>query len=179
VGGPILTIQSPLLEEARMNRAPDPYLWMTVEDFAASLERPPSELVSQVLDGALEGLRYKDRWYVARPKVTVHYPDPQDKSTAELRLLACRMGSYLTAGRGEVVIPLRYEDPDKDDALTRLTELAQEPPEEPAKVRLAGRTWILDSSLYADLSSAILAFDVEHDLGDLLRHLPPASSDSD
>lgn len=162
-----------------MGRAPDPYLWMTVEDFSASFDRLPSEAVSQVLDGLLDGLRYQDRWYVARPRVTVRYPNPEDKATAELCLLACRLGAYLTAGRGEVVIPLRYDDPDKDDTFTRLTDLALCPPEEPAKIKLAGQTWILDSSLYADLSSAILAFDVEHDLGDLLRNLPPASSDSD
>ena len=160
-----------------MTPKPDPYQWMSVERFSAQHGVRPSETVSQVLDGGLEGLRYYDRWYVARALVTLHYPNPDDKTVAELRLLACRLGQYLTAARGEVVIPLRYDDPDKEPTLSKLLELHLDPPAEPATVRLAGQDWVVDSSLYQDLSSAILAFDIEHDLGNLLRDLPPTSDE--
>ena len=160
-----------------MTPKPDPYLWMSVERFSTERGVRPSETVSQVLDGGLQGMRYYDRWYVARPLVTLHYPNPDDNTVAELHLLACRLGRYLTAARGEVVIPLRYDDPDKDPTLNQLLDVQcqVDPPHTPITVRLAGQDWIIDSSLYADLGGAILAFDVEHDLGDMLRGLPPVS----
>jgi hypothetical protein len=160
-----------------MTPKPDPYLWMSVERFSTERGVRPSETVSQVLDGGLQGMRYYDRWYVARPLVTLHYPNPDDNTVAELRLLACRLGRYLTAARGEVVIPLRSDDPDKEPTLSKLLDIHLDPPPDPATIRLAGQDWIVDSSLYADLSSAILEFDIEHDLGGLLRSMPPATED--
>lgn len=160
-----------------MSTTPDPYLWISVERYAAELNVRPSELMSRVLDGTLEGLRQEDRWYVARPRVTLFYPDPDDNTVAELQFRALRLGGYLTAGRSEVVIPLRADDPDKDATLSKLMDAGIKPPAEPLQFRLAGQEWTTDSSLYQDLGAAILEFDVEHDLGDLLQQVPPSESE--
>jgi hypothetical protein len=149
----------------------NPTLWIPAEQYAAERGLEASEVVSRIIDGALPGRRDRQRWYVARPPVMLHFPDPANLDVAELRLLAFSMGRYLTEGRTELTIPLHRTDPDRDTALNILLDALQGPPPDPPRIKLAGHDWCVDSSLQLDLTGALIEFEVVHDSRALSRHI--------
>ena len=149
-----------------MAKTPDPDIWRPVEDLAADWDIPVSEAVSLILDGDLEGTRFSHRWYVVRPVVTLHYPDPGDRRHAELRFRACRLGNYLTAARGELVIPIRHGDPGMKEAIDLAWQIDESKAPEATTVRFGSQEWIVDSTLARDLGRALLHFDVEYEIQD-------------
>src|ERR1700744_5145078 len=114
--------------------------WIPVEDYAAEAGMPPSELVSAIIDGNLPGERQGDRWYVAAPLVELVPPGGLDDDIAFLKISACRMGCYVTAGRGDLEIPLRFDDPGRLAALTAFDSAMSSgvPPETPLAISLNG-----------------------------------------
>ena len=95
----------------------DLMLWMPAEELARRRGVPVSDIVGMAMAGQIESRRQGDRWYVERPLVWLHYPDPTDVTQAELKVFALAMGRYLTAARRMVTIPLRREDPDREESL--------------------------------------------------------------
>ena len=133
--------------------------WVSVEEYAVDAGIQPSELVSMILDGGLSGERRGNRWYVARPLVVLE-PTGSADGTALLKLAACRIGSYVTAGRGELGIPLRFEDPGRPAALEAINAAMQKVPELPVEICLNGGHFLIDSSLWVDLGAALVEFDI-------------------
>ncbi len=133
--------------------------WIPVEDYAADAGLQPSELVSLILDGGLPGERRGNRWYVARPLVVLE-PAGSADGTALLILAACRIGSYVTAGRGELCIPLWFEDPGRPAALEAINAAMQKVPGLPVEICLNGEHFLIDSSLWVDLGAALVEFDI-------------------
>lgn len=149
-----------------MTHVPDPAIWRPVEALASEWGAPVSEIVSLILDGAVEGKRSGNRWYVLRPVVTLHYPNPADRRHAELRLRTCRLGNFLTAGRGELVIPIHRGDPGLAGAIAPAWKLARSKPQRAATVRLGAQEWIIDSTLVLDLGRCLLSFQEDHKVGE-------------
>ena len=147
-----------------MPQKPDPDIWRPVEELAADWNIPVSEAMSLILDGDLEGKRFSYRWYVVRPVVTLHYPDPNDRSNAELRFRACCIGNYLTAARGELIVPIRHGDPGMKEAINLAWKIDESKPPEAATLRFGSQEWIVDSTLARDLGRALLYFDVEYEV---------------
>lgn len=133
--------------------------WISVEDYAANAELEPSEMVSIILDGNLPGERQGSRWYVAAPLVVL-VPGESSDGTALLKIAACQMGSYVTAGRGELGIPLRFDDPGRPAALAAINEAMTKVPTLPVEIHLNGEYFHIDSSLWADLGAALVEFKV-------------------
>ncbi len=133
--------------------------WIPVEEYAADAEILPSELVSMILDGKLPGERHGNRWYVAAPLVQLVHPDDSD-DTALLRIAACRLGCYVTAGRGELGIPLHFADPGRPAALATLNAAmaTERPPDLPVEIYLNGEHFMIDSSLWGDLGAALVEY---------------------
>lgn len=133
--------------------------WIPVEEYAATAEMPSSELVSLILDGQLPGERHGNRWYVAAPLVELVHPEGSS-STALLKIAACRLGCYVTAGRGELGIPLRCGDPGRPAALAALNTAIETNmhPELPIEIYLNGEHFMIDSSLWVDISSALIEY---------------------
>jgi hypothetical protein len=139
--------------------------WIPVEDYAAEAGLHPSELVSMILDGALEGERQGIRWFVAQPLVVL-------QSVADgglLTISACCLGSYVTAGRGELSIPLRFDDPGRPAALVAIDAAMEVRPELPVEIHLNGERYLIDSSLWVDLGAALVKFEalVDPSVGEL------------
>ena len=133
--------------------------WIPVEDYAADAGLQPSEVVSMVRDGGLPGERRGNRWYVAQPLVALE-PSGSGPDTALLKIAACRIGSYVTAGRGELGIPLRFEDPGRPAALDAINAAMQKVPELPVGICLNGEYFLIDSSLWVDLGAALVEFEI-------------------
>lgn len=133
--------------------------WIPVEDYAVDAELHPSGLVSMILDGVLAGERQGNRWYVARPLVMLEPPNSAN-DTAWLKISACRIGSYVTAGRGEFGIPLRCQDPGQSAALAAINAALRYPPDLPVEIYLNGEHFLIDSSLWVDLGAALVEFQV-------------------
>jgi len=110
-----------------MTAGNDSSQWISVEDYGGDAGIAPSELVSMILDGDLAGARHGDRWYVAGPLVVLEHPRILD-DVGWLTISACCLGSYVTAGRGELGIPLRFEDPGRPAALIALEEALKRGP---------------------------------------------------
>lgn len=133
--------------------------WIPVEDYAADADLKPSELVSMILDGELPGERQGNRWYVAAPLVVL-VPGGSSDGAALLKISACCMGSYVTAGRGELGIPLRFDDPGRPAALDAINEAMTKVPDLPVAIHLNGEHFLIDSSLWVDLGAALVEFKV-------------------
>jgi hypothetical protein len=134
--------------------------WISVEDYAHDAGMPPSELVSRILDGRLPGERQGNRWYVAAPNVVLVLPETAAYDTAVLKICACCLGSYVTAGRGQLVIALRADDPGRRIALTALNAaIARDtPPTLPLEVVFNEESFLFDSSLWLDLAAALVEY---------------------
>jgi hypothetical protein len=131
-----------------------------VENYAADVGMLASELVSLILDGKWPAERREDRWYIAAPLVQLVHPDDSD-DTGLLKIAACRLGCYVTAGRGELGIPLRFADPGRPAALVALNAaLSKETsPELPVEIHLNGEHLLIDSSLWVDLGAALVEYE--------------------
>jgi hypothetical protein len=88
-----------------------------------------------------------------------------DDQTAYLTIAACRLGPYLTAGRGQLVIGLQLDDAAPAHALARLNEAMTKVPELPLALELAGQRLLVDSSLWCDLAAALFEFGIQHNGG--------------
>ncbi len=128
-----------------------------VEAFATDTGLESSELVSLILDGKLAGERHGNRRYVAAPLVTL-IPDGFPDGSALLRVSACRISCYLTAGRGELGIPLRFADFGRPAALVALQEALDRPVVLPVEIHLNREYFLIDSSLWVDFSAALIEF---------------------
>jgi hypothetical protein len=138
---------------------PDPYLWTSAVAWATTHAESTAAVIHSIRQGTLPGEYLDGSWYVARPTVTLHYPNPADFHRAELRLLALQMGEYLTAARRDLVLPLTADDPDFDESLRFLLECLQGPETHPVPFRLGGRRWRVDASLHFDLVLALMEFE--------------------
>lgn len=111
--------------------------------------------------GALPGRKIAGRWFVAPPLVRLEYPNTEDPTTGLLRISACKLGSWVTAGRGELGIPLSVDDPGRAAALQHLNAaIRKRAPGLPVAVHLSGEGYLFDSSLWVDLGAALVEFDV-------------------
>ena len=137
-----------------------PLKWIPVEEYASDAEMTPSELVSMILDGQLPGERRGNRWYVAAPLVRLVHRDDLAGNTALLIIAACRLGRYVTAGRGELGVPLRFADPGRPAALAALNAamVRDTPPDMPVEIFLNGEHLLIDSSLWVDLGASLLEY---------------------
>jgi len=141
----------------------DLMLWMPAEELARRRGVPVDDIVGMAMAGQIESCRQGDRWYVERPLVWLHYPDPAHPTCAELKVFALALGRYLTAARRMVTIPLRSNDPDREESLETLCDALQGPLPEPVPFRLDGRDFLVDSSLQLDLAAALVDFDARYD----------------
>jgi len=133
--------------------------WIPVEDYAADAEFEPRELIRMIQNGELPGEKQGNRWYVSAPLVVLVSGGSSD-GTALLKIAACRMGSYVTAGRGELGIPLRFDDPGRPAALDVLNEVMTKVPDLPVEIHLNGEYFHVDSSLWLDLGAALVEFQI-------------------
>jgi len=141
--------------------------WVSVEDYAFGTDLRTSEIVSFILDEKLEGRRFGDRWYVARPHVVLILPGADDGDVAVLRIAAFCIGPYVTAGHGRLEIPLRSDDPGRTGARQELDAAMRKVPDLPLEIRVNGERCLFDSSLWVDLGAALVEYppcqcDVEH-----------------
>ncbi len=133
--------------------------WIPVEDYAAVAGMKSGELIKMIVDGDLPG-EYRDGdWFIARPPVVLEHPSGDD-GKAWLKISACRLGSYVTEGRGEIGIPLRFDDPGRPAALVALEEAMRNPPGLPVEIYLNGEYLLVDSSLWQALSAALFEYEV-------------------
>jgi len=130
-----------------------------VEDYAAVAGIKSGELIQMIVDGSLPGEYREGDWFVARPLVVLEHPS-EAESCAWLKISACRLGSYVTAGRGELGIPLRFDDPGRPAARVALEEAMTKRPVLPIEIYLNGEYFLVDSSLWRDLSAALFEYDV-------------------
>jgi hypothetical protein len=137
--------------------------WIPVEKYAADVDFAPSEIVSLILDGVFEGRRVGNLWYVAKPLVSVEHPDQNNTASGLLKISACKIGRYVTAGRGELGIPLHFADGEADVVLKKIDRAMKKRPVMPLEVVLGGESFIVDSSLWVDLGAALLEFKILND----------------
>ncbi len=131
--------------------------WFTAEDYAADLGITPSEVISMILDGALTGERCGDRWYVIQPVVVVL--ELGRDGEVLLRISACRIGSYVMAGREQLCIPLRSADLGRVAALVAIEDAMRSAPELPIAILLNGEEFLVDASLWLEMSAALAEFE--------------------
>lgn len=77
--------------------------------------------------------------------------DQKNPSTGVLEISACRLGCYLTAGRGKVRIPVS----DGPEFRRAISDLMSARDYEAAEIVLDRELWIVDSSLKADVITAL------------------------
>jgi hypothetical protein len=131
--------------------------WIPVEDYAVDAEMTPSELIALIIDGKLRGERSGNRWFIAAPLVAL-VQGGAPNGTDLLKISACCMGPYVTAGRGELGIPLRFWDSDRPAALAAINAAMNTTPELPVEIWLNREYFLFDSSLWVDLGAALVEY---------------------
>ena len=130
-------------------------------------------MITRIQEGSLNGLVLGARWYVLDYLVTLDIPDKAQPEHARLRIACNRDGNRLTAGCDTVVeLDLTYGD-ELRTVIGQFFRPDNTPPAEPINVVLGGQTWIVDHSLGGDLLGALMVWQVEVELGDLLVQYPP------
>jgi hypothetical protein len=133
--------------------------WIAVEEYALDTKIPHSELVRMIVDGELPGKRQGNRWFVASPLVMLIAGGAADGAEL-LKISACCIGAYVTAGRGELGIPLRFSDPGRPAALAAIsTAMRTLPAELPVEIWLNGEHFLVDSSLWLDFGAALVEYE--------------------
>jgi hypothetical protein len=106
-------------------------------------------------------------WAERTSDVELVYPYQLNRQQALLRIWACKLGNYLTAGRTPFSIIMNYSDEWIKEAVTVLVNA-----HDSATVVLDNESYIVDSTLMAELYAALIEFIVEIELGDLLVLYP-------
>lgn len=143
-----------------MRQTDPPQGWISLNTQASRVGIAAEILVRWIKDGSLEGGQFSDGWYVAPPLVSLEPPTSANDQTARLTLCVCRLGPYLTAGRGRHVIALGLNDAGPLRALAAVKDAMTRAPELPLTLELAGEPLLVDSSLWCDLAAALVEFDV-------------------
>lgn len=143
-----------------MSQSDPPERWIPLDTEASRVGIAAEILLNWIKGGQLAGDQFSDGWYVAPPLVTLEPPTTADSQTARLSLCVCRLGPYLSAGRGRHAIALRLDDAGPLRALEALEEAMTSVPELPLTLELAGQRLLVDSSLWCDLAAALVEFDV-------------------
>jgi hypothetical protein len=131
--------------------------WIPVEEYAVDAEMPARELIRMIVDDELRGERHGNRWRVVAPLVALVPTGAVDR-TYLLKGSACRIGPYVTAGRGELGTTLRFCDPSRPAALAAINTAMQAPAELPIEIWLNGERFLVDLSLWVDLGAALVEY---------------------
>ena len=134
--------------------------WIADKDYAVQAAMAPEDLVGLIRNGALPGEQRDGCWYVASPSVVLQLPDDSGSDDALLRVAAYCLGIYVTEGRGELRIPLRFGDPGRAAALDAINSAiaSGKAPELPIEVWLNEEHFLVDSSLWVDLGAALVEY---------------------
>jgi hypothetical protein len=133
--------------------------WIPVEEYAVDAEMTPGELIRRILAGELPGERHGNCWFVAAPLVVL-VPGGATDGSDLLRIAACCIGPYVTAGRGELGISLRFSDPGWPAALASINSAMRRTPVLPVEIWLNGEHFLVDSSLWVDLGAALVEYQI-------------------
>ena len=148
--------------------------WIPVTEFAVAHNFGVDEVITRIHDGSLNGVVIGARWYVLDELVTLHIPDRLHPERATLRIAATRDGSLLKAGCYTTVeLNLVYDDTIRT-AIGLLYGPANVRPDGPLALTLGTNTWIIDPSLQGEMLGALVEWQVEVELGDLLVQYPPS-----
>ncbi len=133
--------------------------WISAEEYAVDGKMTASEVISLIIDGKLRGERHGNRWFVGAPLVVLVQAGRPGGADL-LKVSACCIGPYVTAGRGELGIPLRFSDPGWPAALAAINTAMQTPPRLPVEIWLNGEHFLVDSSLWVDFGAALVEYQI-------------------
>jgi len=147
--------------------------WISVTEFAVAHNFGVDEVITRIHRGNLNGVVIGARWYVLDELVSLHIPDRSHPERATLWIAATRDGPHLKAGCDTTVeLNLVYDDTIRT-AVGKLFGPANVRPDRPIDITLGTDTWIIDPSLQGELLGALLEWQVEVELGDLLVQYAP------
>jgi hypothetical protein len=134
---------------------------LPLELAAREAECTRQQMVERISRMEVIGVRVNGHWYVERPLTDILFPDPNDYTTAILRLYVCRIGQFLLAGRGELLLPIRSDNSDLHDAITTLDEAEKRSERDLVTITLSGQRFSIDSVLQQELSVTLLYFEIK------------------
>jgi hypothetical protein len=109
----------------------------------------------------------ENAWVERTSDVELVYPYQMNTHQGLLRIWACKLGNYLTAGRTPYSIVM-----DDSDVSIRETATILSKAHVSASIVLGEEQLIVDSTLCPELYAGLIEFIVEVDLGDLLLLYP-------
>ena len=109
----------------------------------------------------------ENAWVERTSDVELVYPYRMNTQQGLLRIWACKLGNYLTAGRTPYAIVL-----DGSDVWVRETATILSKAHGSASIVLGDEQLIVDSTLRSELYAGLIEFIVEVELGDLLLLYP-------
>ncbi len=140
---------------------PDLNRLLAMELAAREEECTRQQMMERICRMEVIGIRLGSHWYIERPITDILFPDPTDYTTAILRLYVCRIGQFLLAGRGELLLPIRSDTPEVRDALTVLDEAEKQPERDLVTITLSGQRFSIDSVLQQELSVTLLYYKIK------------------
>lgn len=157
-----------------MSSETPPLRWTDVDTYATCRQVTRESVLDQIHAGTLTGLVTRSGWYVLEQLVALELPDADQPTRARLHVLGCLQGEWLTVcGSETVVLEVTYDETIRT-AIGTLWDLDRpEHPRTPVTLTLNDQRVIVDLPLQADLLAALLEWQVEVELGDLLKQHRP------
>ena len=109
----------------------------------------------------------ENAWVERTSDVELVYPYRMSTQQGLLRIWACKLGNYLTAGRTPYAMVL-----DSNDIWMREVATVLSKAHGSASIMLGDEQLIVDSTLLAELYAGLIEYIVEVELGDLLLLYP-------
>jgi len=139
---------------------PDLSRLLPMELAAREAECTRQQMMERICRMEVIGVRVDDHWYIERPIIDILFPDPADYTAAILRLYVCRIGQFLLAGRGELLLFVRSDNSEIRNVLTILDQAEKNPERDLVTITLSGQRFSIDSVLQQELSVTLLFFEI-------------------
>jgi hypothetical protein len=150
--------------------------WRPAEEFARALKVPTEQVVADIQAGTFNGVLLNGLWYVL-DLVALDYPDTEHPECGRLRIAARRDGNRLTAGNDVLELNVTYDHDAVSEVLGIMINPVINPDEhtipEWLPVKLGDTTYEVDRTLQNDLVGTLLVWQVQVELGDLLKQYQP------
>lgn len=149
--------------------------WTPLEEYAENSRQTAEAVLARIQKGSLNGVLIDGKWHVLDYLADVRIPNPDRPERGRLRLAARRDGNRLTAAPTWLEMDLVYDQDAVSNCWGTLFAHGQDGTTVPefTPVKLGTQEYEVHRSLIGDLASALLAWQVDLELGDLLAEYPP------
>ena len=153
-----------------VSRKASPIRLTPIQDFAANMRVPISEILEDIQSGSLNGAMIGSRWYELE-LTELLIPDRNRLDKALLRIAATQTRSQLTLGPGVVEIALTYDEAEINAANESLFRALDRKATGFERIVLGRKTYAIHDSLWLAIGQSLTAWQVDREVVNMLSKM--------